>query len=139
MEYTSTLWRSGPFIWLVFLTEKFPKFQAELSDSSVTFIFQQIFRKYSIDFIEAINCLVTDGNIWYSSNSFSLSWVFIFLVDCALLTHHTPVPTVVVIQICPLFPVPTISSQNIRAFYVIYFCSGNSRGVLYFELWGMMS
>ena len=30
-------------------------------------------------------------------------------------------------------------SQNIRAFYVIYFCSWNSRGILYFELWGMMS
>ena len=26
------------------------------------------------------------------------------------------------------------SSQNIRAFYVIYFCSWNSRHILYFEL-----
>ena len=31
------------------------------------------------------------------------------------------------------------SSQNIRTFHVIYFCSWNSRGILYFELWGMMS
>ena len=31
------------------------------------------------------------------------------------------------------------SSQNIRAFYVIYFCSWNSRHILYFELSGMMS
>ena len=30
-------------------------------------------------------------------------------------------------------------SQNIRAFYVIFFCSWNRRGILYFELWGMMS
>ena len=39
-----------------------------------------------------------------------------------------------------LFPAPTIlSHKNIWGFYVIYFCSGNSRGVLYFEFWGMMS
>ena len=55
-------------------------------------------------------------------------------------THHTPVPTVVVIQICLLHSQCRLySSQNIRVFYVIYFCSGNSRGILYFELWGMMS
>ena len=48
-----------------------------------------------------------------------------------MLTHHIPVPTVVVcIQICLLYSQYRLySSQNIRAFYVIYFCSGNSRGV----------
>ena len=56
------------------------------------------------------------------------------------LTHHTPVPTVVVIKICLLYSQRRLySSQNIRGFYVIYFCSGNNRGVLYFELRGMMS
>ena len=54
--------------------------------------------------------------------------------------RHTPVPTVVVIQICFLYSQCRLySSQNIRASYVIYFCSGNSRGVLHFELWGMVS
>ena len=58
--------------------------------------------------------------------------------DC--LTHYTPVPTVVVIQICLLYSQHRLySSQNIKGFYVIYFCFGNSRGVLYFELLGMMS
>ena len=57
-----------------------------------------------------------------------------------VLTHHTPVPTVVVIQIRLLYSQCRLySSQSVRAFYVIYVCSGNSRGILYFELWGMMS
>ena len=56
------------------------------------------------------------------------------------LTHHTPVTTVVVFQMCPLYSQHRLySSPNIKGFYVIYFCFGNSRGVLYFELWGMMS
>ena len=58
----------------------------------------------------------------------------------APLTHHTPVLTVVITQICILYSQHQLySSQNIRGFYVIYFCSGNSGGVLYIELWGMMS
>ena len=55
------------------------------------------------------------------------------LKDLPDLTHHTPVPTVVVIQICLLYSQCRLySSQNIRGFYVIYFCSGDSRRVLYF-------
>ena len=56
------------------------------------------------------------------------------------LSHHTPVPTVAITQTCLLYSQCRLySPQNIRAFYVIYFCSGNSRGILYVELQAMMS
>ena len=66
----------------------------------------------------------------------SLWWKFFIMV----LTHHTPVPTEVIIQICLIYSqCRQYLSQNLRAFSVIYFYYGNSRGISHFELWGMMS
>ena len=48
--------------------------------------------------------------------------------DCS---RHSNVPS--------LFPAPTILVTKYKGFLGNLFCSGNSRGVLYFELRGMMS
>ena len=61
----------------------------------------------------------------------NLYLTFHFDVSCVpgggggTLTHHTPVPTVVVIQICLLYCQCRLHlSQNIRGFFVIYFALG---------------
>ena len=77
----------------------------------------------------------TDRKIWSTCENFTEN------VPCTIklnfisfsLSRHTPVLTVVAIQICLLY-------FHCRLYLSEYiFCIGNSREVLYFELRGMMS
>ena len=84
-------------------------------------------------------CVKIYTGAYFHNDRNTIFGVFLVLRICLFDSSHLSADCSRHSVLLSLFPVPTILVTKYKAFYVICFYSGNRKGILYFELWGMMS